>query len=118
MVVEMERKRVKVPRRRAVLAFEGEYDGIEVTCLLDVPLRTFFEFQRMAEDIETSFQEFGDRVLIEWNLEGDDGESLPATGDGFKELPPQFANLILTKWLEAVAQPAPLPSSELPSTDT
>lgn len=62
---------MKIVRRTASISFEGtEWDGTEITCLLDVPLRVFFEFQRLSqgEDAESAYRKFGDEVLKGWNL--------------------------------------------------
>ena len=42
---------------------------------------------------------FGDTVLTSWNIE-EDGELIPATGEGFMTLPPAFCMAIIGAWAE------------------
>ena len=103
----------EIPRRTARIILEDDYEGAEITCALDVDMGTYFHFQGLIESedaahLEKAFREFGDRILIEWNLE-EDGEPLPATAEGVMQLPPALALAILGKWSEAVGEaPAPL----------
>lgn len=117
----------KVPKRTALLVFEGEYAGAEVRCRLDVPISLYLDYMGMdassRDSIQAGYGRWGEEVLIEWNLEDDDGQPLPATGGGFLSLPPRLAGLIVQHWLESAAEvPAPLGgtstngvSSEVPS---
>lgn len=99
----------KVKKRTAVIKFavDTDFAGAELKCLFDVPLKKLFELQTLAEagKAEESFQRFGDDILIEWNVEDDDGNPVPATGEGLLCQPAPFANAILSKWLEAVQEP-------------
>jgi hypothetical protein len=107
----------RVKKRTAIIKFEGtEYDGAEIECLFDIPLKKLFEIQRLAEagKAEESFRQFGDEILTAWNIEQDDGNPIPATGEGLLNQPPQFANLILSKWLAAMTEP-PAPFASQPN---
>ncbi len=101
----------KVPKRTAVLKFEGDYEGAEVKIRLDAPIGTFLEIQDLVtagKQLEV-FAVFGDELLISWNLEDDKGKPLPATGTGMKALPIAFGNVLIAEWLEAIQNvPAPL----------
>ncbi len=100
-------KGYQVPRREALITFEGtDYDGAELTCVLDVSLSTLFAFQRLSnggqDDGENVFRKFGDEILISWNLQDSDGNPVPATADGFCSQPPAFASAVLSHWKDAV----------------
>lgn len=106
----------EVPRRTARIQFE-EHPGMEIECALDISLGAFFEFQRLTaskdqKDVEKAMQQFGEEIVISWNLEID-GIKLPATGEGMLRLPPAFALVILNAWVGAV-QELPLEGSEMP----
>jgi len=104
-------KRFRVPKRTAKLVFEGDYEGAEVRVKLDVPISLYIEIQDLVDmdkPLEV-FGLFGNTVLLEWNLEGDDGEPIPSDSKGMTMLPPGFANLIIQEWMQAVQSlPAPL----------
>lgn len=116
----MATKRVKLPRRTARLVFDGEYEGVEVVTRLDVSIDTLLTFMRVNEedappepgDWLTRLKDFARDALVEWNLEDDGGSPIPATAAGMGQVPPAFANLVIGKWVEAVANPpAPLPAA-------
>lgn len=98
----------KEPKRTATFAFEGDFEGIEVKCRLDVPIDLFLSFMEAdssnAEVVRGAYRRFGDEVLIEWNLEDDDDQPIPANGDTLLERTPRFASLLLTHWREAAAE--------------
>ena len=104
----------RVSKRVARIVFEKdhEYHGLEVVAALDVPMRTMFELEQVGSegsDNQVLLERFGNTVLVEWNLEGDDGTPVPATGEGFLSLPISLASTLMGKWSEAAtAIPAPL----------
>jgi len=106
--------RFSVPRKTCVLVLTGDYEGAEARCRLDVGMGTYLTFQRLADSqepdkLEEACRRFGDDVLVEWNLEDDDGRVVPATGDGFLAIPPELAVAMIRAWSEAMAGlPAPL----------
>ena len=126
-------KKFKAPQKTALIQFEGtEYDGLEVKCRMSVSMDQYLEFLGLQQGVmaakeaegqpdtnaafqaiqlaEKAFHLFGDRVLIEWNLEDDQGE-VPSTGAGMMRVDAQFAMVVLNAWLEAVGKaPAPLSS--------
>ena len=94
--------RFKIPVRTALLVFEGEMEGAEVKCRLDVPLGLYLEYAKLADtndpaQLEEAFQRFSAEVLIDWNLEVD-GDAVPAHPDGMLKVPPAIANAILAAW--------------------
>lgn len=95
----------QIPKNRtAKLKFE-EYPGMEVDAKIDVSVGDFMELQRLMNDekpIEL-YPLFGDQILEGWNLE-DNGESIPADGEGMMSLSPVFANVIIGAWAKAVAE--------------
>ena len=54
-------------------------------------------------------------VLLDWNINDDDGNEIPATGVGMLKAPLRFANIIIQQWIEQMGQ-APPPLS-VPSGD-
>lgn len=107
-------KGFRPPKRTATLTFDEDHDyhGAEIECHLDAPMGLVFEFQRIGDegaDQAGIMRDFGDRVLIAWNLEDDDGQPIPATGEGLLAQPFAFAYALIEAWGEAAAQPsAPL----------
>jgi len=104
----------RLPQREAVVTFEDtDFDGAEVRLRLSAPMRLLFQFQNMdgsdANASEQTIRTFGDRILIGWNVEGEDGASVPATGDGLLEMPMDFTVALFKAWAEAATGvPAPL----------
>ena len=102
-----------VPRKTCVLVLTGEYEGAEARCRLDVGMGTYLTFQRLTDSqepdkLEEACRRFGDDVLAEWNLK-DDGEPIPASGNGFLMIPPGLAVAMIRAWSEAMVEvPAPL----------
>jgi len=97
-----------IERRRARLEFEQpEYEGMVVEARLDVDMRTFFELQTLATDstpgnMEAAFAMFATQILESWNIQDEDGTTIPADADGFMALPPSLGTAILGAWSEAV----------------
>ena len=113
------RKGFRLPERTARMTFDGtDYAGAEIQVLLSVSFARFIELREAAqgEDQEGMARLFGQNILMEWNLEATDGESIPAAGDGKLALPLALTNLIVQHWVEEVAGvSAPLvePSGDL-----
>ena len=113
------RKGFRLPERTARMTFDGtDYAGGELQVLLSVSFARFIELREAAqgEDQEGMARLFGQNILMEWNLEDTDGESIPADGDGMLAIPLALTNLIVQHWVEEVAGvSAPLvePSGDL-----
>ena len=106
------KKGFRIPERTARVTFEGtDYDGAEIKLRLSVSFAQFIALRESAqgEDQEGMARLFGQNVLMEWNLEDEDGLPLPADGDGMMAIPLDLTNQIVQHWVEAVAAvPAPL----------
>jgi len=106
------RKGFRLPERTALINFQGtDYDGAEIQIRLSVTFAQFIELRESAqgEDQEGMARLFGQNVLMDWNLEDDDGQPIPADGDGMLAIPLELTNLIVQHWVEAVSGvPAPL----------
>ena len=90
--------------------------GLEVSCTRNVSVDVYLELERASNESRLSdmYQKFGDEFLVRWNYVDKDGHALEPTGESFRSIPADIANLIVTTWLVAVAGPsAPLerPSS-------
>ncbi len=105
-MVVAKKKTFSIERRDARIIFPetSEYYGVELVTKLDVNVQTFLKFQGIndgasAEELAECFTMFGDTVLTSWNIE-EDGELIPATGEGFMTLPPAFCMAIIGAWAE------------------
>jgi hypothetical protein len=99
-------KPFRLPERTARLVFEGEYEGAEVVVRLSVPLGLYVNLSALAEssdvgEVANVLENFSRDVLVEWNIEGPDGEPLPAD---LANIPLDFATLIMQQWTEAAAK--------------
>lgn len=98
-------------RRNATITFEGtDYDGLEMRCKFDVGMNVYLDYQRViaskdVAEIASTIRDFGDKWLIEWNLE-EDGAPVPATGEGMLTIPIPDATTIVAKWLGEMATPS------------
>lgn len=81
---------------------------------LSVPIRDFVELSRALsglasgdlEGVSEALGSFGDRVLVEWDLQDDDGD-IPATGEGMQRVPIDMAMEIMNAWIGGVSAPDP-----------
>ena len=105
-------KGFRLPDRTARITFEGtDYDGAEIRVRLNVSFAQFIALRESAqsEDQERMAGLFGENVLMDWNLEDDDGRPIPADSDGMLAIPLDLVNLVVQHWVEQVAGvPAPL----------
>ena len=106
------RKGFRIPEKTALITFEDtDYDGAEIQLRLSVSFAQFIALREAAqgEDQEGMARLFGENVLMEWNLEDDAGQPIPANGDGMLAIPLELTNLVVQHWVEAVSGvPAPL----------
>lgn len=91
-----------------------ELEGAEIVCDGRLSLGQLMPFARLLEsgvqfeDAEAVLRQFGEGVLVEWNLEEETGV-LPANGDGFLNLSLPMCLLIIKAWIQRLtAVPAPL----------
>ncbi len=101
----------RIPRRVAILEFDGEYAGAEIRARLDVDTETYFAISRLqgevdgpneAENLRQALGFFVDHIAIGWNLEDEDGTAIPMTVDGLMRLPWALTAALIPKWREAV----------------
>tara|TARA_R110002020_G_scaffold216748_3_gene424569 strand:+ start:652 stop:1089 length:438 start_codon:yes stop_codon:yes gene_type:complete len=112
-------------RREIVLQFaeDTHLHGLEVVAKLDIPLSLFLEFQTAisgdlstpegeenTEGINDGFSLWADSILIDWNLEDDEGKKVKPTKEAFFNLPLNDCMTIVQNWSAAVSEPDPLPS--------
>ncbi len=100
-----------------------DLNEINAECALDVPLSTFFDIQAMVgsetpEAVRDACILFGQEILKSWDLQGNDGKDIPATGAGFLSLPLNLATEIMASWTATVglsgkASPSPNGGSPL-----
>jgi len=108
------KKGFRIPDKIAVITFEGtDYDGAEIRAKLNVNFRYFSEIQAAISEDSTNglrvAELFGDHALIDWNLEDDDGNPVPANAEGMTMIPVELVNLMVGHWAEAVSDiPDPL----------
>lgn len=104
----------RIPQREANVTFEGtDFDGAEARLRLSAPMRLLFEFQNMdptdPKASEHTIRTFGEKILLGWNLEDEQGVPVPATAEGLLEQPMEFSVALFRAWAEAASGiPAPL----------
>jgi len=123
-------KGYKPQRRLYKLDFsETEHAGLEVTArgtsmagllqLMEIAdgLEELMESDEQADAGELAarmremFAPFA-RVIVSWNLLGDDDEPVPASLDGLLAQDPEFVGFILSAYIQGMSQaPPPLPAS-------
>jgi len=112
MVASNGTKGFRIPEQTAHITFaDTDYDGAEMWVRLNVSFAHYLALRDSAqgEDQERMTRLFGENVLMSWNLEDNDGEPIPANGDGMPAIPLELTNLVLQHWVEEVAGvPAPL----------
>ena len=109
------RKGFRIPDQTAHLTFSGtDYDGAEIWVKLNVSFRHYIALREAAEGDDQAKMAalFGGDVLMDWNLEDDAGQPIPANGEGMLEIPLSLAMLVVQHWVEAVSGvSSPLPET-------
>ena len=102
--------RFRLPMRDARIIFEEgtTFAGAIVKCRLDVEIGMVTDIQDLIEANKHAhaYEVFGDGILIDWNLEDQKGNALPANGKGMKKVTAGFAEALMNQWMEAVTQVA------------
>ena len=111
----MPKKKFKLGKAKRVanITFEGtDFDGLEVRCGLDLPLKTVMKIQSLmvsednAESVEANTI-WCDEVLESWNLTDDEGKEIPANSESALAVAPaRLLAALVTKWSEFVLAPA------------
>lgn len=110
----------EVPAETARITWdEGtKFAGLEAVLSLDVPTDVLLRMDGFGDCTPAQRRdlmiEFGDAVLLEWNLEAK-GVPVPATGAGMLSQPPRVMGALMEKWREVISGAGPL---EQPSSDT
>tara|TARA_Y100001938_G_scaffold39922_1_gene55274 strand:- start:2045 stop:2443 length:399 start_codon:yes stop_codon:yes gene_type:complete len=100
-------------KKIANITFEGtDFDGLEVKCTLDLPLKVVLDIQRLSQsdDNDDKLEAntiWCDKVLLSWNLVNDKGEDIPANANNaLMEVPSRILNALIVKWSELVTEPS------------
>lgn len=102
----------RLQRRSARLSFIGneKLEGAQVMVRLNVPLADVIALQELSESQDPKdrlavLEMFSSKILIEWNLEDENGPIPPQ----MTLIPAEEAGLIISGWVEALGQvPGPL----------
>lgn len=103
-------KGFKRPQRTVVVEFDEGTDwyGAEVVCRRDISLGQLRRYEEAEgaglKGQEDIIRDFVDEVVVSWNLEDDEGEPLPKTGDSLLAWPFEFTALLLRNWLIGATQ--------------
>ena len=110
-----------VPQRELHINLEGDFEGAELVCKLDVSIGIFMELQKLSAQEDTiieSYQKFGDDILISWNFLDGKGKALPPNGQGMLGLSPGLTIGILTAWTSQASGNPIDSSNELQNSST
>jgi len=109
----------RLPEHIGDLALSGPWADAQVRVRLTAPLAVYFRFVDVvgSDDVAVlrpAFREWAELVLVDWNICAPDGEPIPATADGFEQLPLAGAIQMITAWLRQVPEvDLPLASASL-----
>ena len=110
-----------VPQRELHINLEGDFEGAEIVCKLDVSIGTFIELQKLSGKEDTvveSYKMFGDNILISWNFLDANNKAIPPNGQGMLALSPGLAVGILTAWTSQASGNPIDSSNELQNSST
>lgn len=85
----------RLQRHYARLALKGEYAGLEVTMLLNPPLRVINTLNT-PDGLQAHLHE----LIRDWNLADEDGDPLPLSPASVGELDDDTLTAIMTAWRE------------------
>lgn len=97
----------RLPVKTAELQFSGDYEGAEVEVLLTLPMGKLWRIQELINNTDNgleAFDEFGNDILIKWNIVDGEG-NIPPDATGIRRIDPLFALLIMREWVKAVMNP-------------
>jgi hypothetical protein len=108
----------KLERYTQEYKFEGEdtpYPGLVVELNLNVSLELYWKTIVIGgDDFTETVTNWGDKVLVSWNCEDDDGNAIPATGRGLLSQPFHLVRFLIGEWRSAAVNPPP-PLSQRPA---
>ena len=97
----------------ANITFEGtDFDGLEVKCSLDLPLKVVLDVQRLSQSEDNNDKleankMWCDKVLLSWNMVNDKGEDIPANAESvLMDVPSRILTALIIKWSELVTAPS------------
>tara|TARA_R100001129_G_C5165206_1_gene203121 strand:+ start:123 stop:521 length:399 start_codon:yes stop_codon:yes gene_type:complete len=109
----MKKFKLSQARKIANITFEGtDYDGLEVKCSLDLPMKVVLDIQRLSvsEDDKDKLEAnkiWCEKVLLSWNLVDDKGDVIPANAESaLMVAPSRLLAVLITKWAELVTEPS------------
>ncbi len=99
-------KKFKVPRKARTIELDGDLEG-GVVEIGDAPMSFMLklssrEEMKTADEEEAMVRQFGDQVLISWNLVDEDEQDIPANGEGAISLPSSIFNAVFLAWLSSL----------------
>ena len=111
----MSSKKFKIGKAQRVanITFEGtDFDGLEIRCSLDLPLKTVMKIQSLmlsddnADSVEANTI-WCDEVLESWHLTDDEGKEIPANSESALTVAPaRLLAALVTKWSAIVLEPS------------
>ena len=109
----MKKFKLSQAKKIANITFEGtDYDGLEVKCSLDLPMKVVLDIQRLSvsEDDKDKLEAnkiWCEKVLLYWNLVDDKGDVIPANAESaLMVAPSRLLAVLITKWAELVTEPS------------
>jgi hypothetical protein len=111
----------RLPQRTALVIFDDDFKGAEARLRLDLPIGRVLEALAImptngkpSPENVRALCEFLAEILIDWNLEDDDGVPVPADLNGVLDASADFISALCGAWVEQqTGVPAPF---EGPST--
>lgn len=108
--------------RTALISFDEDHElhGLELTVRLNADMALFLQIVGLTEmgpsvgpetikQFASALTDFGDRCLVDWNVDDDAGNPIPANGAGFLRQDLDFVMAIIGAWVAEVSTPsAPL----------
>ena len=111
---QMSKRRFRPEKTVYNLKFEGGLEGLDVKATA-LPLGDFLEINELAimvgqetdpeklvEKTDLLFRRFAEH-LIEWNVDDDNDEPVPATFEGVKTQELPFVQEVIRAWMDAIA---------------
>ena len=97
----------RLKKRRLKLEFEGGfYEGVEIGCNLSASAGLVKEVQDAAigEDIDILYALARDQVILDWNLEDEEGNPIPLNDEGFRQVDHNLVMTIINSWLQNIGK--------------
>jgi len=100
----------RLPEHDGWLDFEeGPITGARIRVRLAAPLAFYFGLLEAVDSgdvlrLRQGLRDWATNVLLEWNIQTADGEPIPATADGFEQLPMPSALAVVRAWLNTIPE--------------